>query len=385
MIFSQGVNSGRKDWFKDFFSLSICLFIAFTLFFPVLFINKLIFASIILTYLAYVLFVKDKIPNIITPILLVSIFSMGFLYGVIKGGIDMGLSIQFLFSTTILFLLYPILQFKIDVTSYIKKISTLYALASILLALFSYYNLIELNVVLFLTKYALIASGYRDFLGFNQYFSHIGTVPFLVIPLYLFLADKTSNKVWKFLNITILIVTIYLSSSRALYLTSFLVFILTFYNSFENKSKVVVGTFIAFISIAVFLFLYSNTMIFNLNEYSNSIKLGHLLSAFKQIDIRQLLIGNGLGSIYFSEGAGRLTAHTELTYVDLIRYFGVIYSFLILVFLIFPRTLILKSRSTEFLIFLLYLIVSATNPTLFNSYGLIVVLWYWNQILGEPL
>ena len=350
-----------------------------------LFINKLFFTLIALTYSIFILSSREKIPKIFAPVLLIIIFILGFLNGVLNFRIDFRLSIQFLFSISILFLIYPILHFNIDIEFIIKKISFIYALVSVLLALIINNPILNNSFLMFLEKYTLIASGYRNILGFNQYFFHMGTVPFLILPLYLFLVEKQTNIIKKYFSVLVIFIAIYLSSSRALYMVSFFVFVLVIYERFDNNSKIIVGTIMIIMTVLFLVFLFTNTVFFDMGEYSNSVKSGHLLSAIDQLDIKQLLIGDGLGSIYFSRGVSRLTAHTELTYVDLIRYFGVIFSFLITVFMIFPRRKTRVFRIMDRIVFCLYLLLSASNPTLFNSYGLIVVLWYWGKSLGKSI
>jgi hypothetical protein len=78
-------------------------------------------------------------------------------------------------------------------------------------------------------------------------------------------------------------------------------------------------------------------------------------------------------------------AHTEITPLDMARYFGVVLATLLYFTIVFP-TLRLKrygGRNRIWLIaFLLYLVLSATNPVMFNSYGMLVVLWYWSKLIG---
>ena len=53
---------------------------------------------------------------------------------------------------------------------------------------------------------------------------------------------------------------------------------------------------------------------------------------------------------------------------------GIIYS------LIFPKFLYLNINHIKYLfIFILYVLMSMTNPILFNSMGGLVILWYWCQ------
>ena len=104
------------------------------------------------------------------------------------------------------------------------------------------------------------------------------------------------------------------------------------------------------------------------------------------------MVGDGLASYYYSTGTQMLMAHTEITLMDHCRYFGVPLSFALWAMLLLPKTGELKKNwkqwkiwqmKEETLVFLLYLFFAQTNPVLFNSFGLVAVLWYWNVWLKK--
>ena len=115
-------------------------------------------------------------------------------------------------------------------------------------------------------------------------------------------------------------------------------------------------------------------------------KLGHFESFIDSSNFINLLFGNGLAAKYFSKGTNSVLAHTEITPVDMIRYLGVVLAFLLYFVIIFPTKRInayFGNNILYIIIFLIYVLNSMTNPTMFNSYGLLVVLWYWYKILKE--
>jgi hypothetical protein len=71
--------------------------------------------------------------------------------------------------------------------------------------------------------------------------------------------------------------------------------------------------------------------------------------------------------------------------MDMARFFGVPLM-LILFFVLFFPTSDTKSYGgenlTRVLIFSLYVGISLTNPVLFNSFGLLFVVWYWSNVLS---
>ena len=123
------------------------------------------------------------------------------------------------------------------------------------------------------------------------------------------------------------------------------------------------------------------------DEESNSIKIGHLVSFFNIIDWKMLIFGQGLGSYFFTEGYGVVVSQTEITWMDAIRFFGLPLSIVLLMLLFFPvRNVPLNSSfSSCRVIMLLYIIMSMSNPVLLNSFGFLVVLWYWSVITRDQL
>jgi len=129
--------------------------------------------------------------------------------------------------------------------------------------------------------------------------------------------------------------------------------------------------------------LLATTTIFSSEEVSNAAKIGHFNSFLDALSVSGALFGNGLGSYYFSSGKGLFTAHTELTPIDLARYLGIPLAITFYGLLLLPVSRLSRYRGEQFLFsfgFLLFLVLSITNPTLLNSYGMVVVVWYWAKM-----
>ena len=144
--------------------------------------------------------------------------------------------------------------------------------------------------------------------------------------------------------------------------------------------------------LAFFVFLCCNyTSFFSLEDRSNSVKIGHAISYFNQLNLKQAFLGDGLGSFYYTNYSPeeiRLLAQTEVTFLDHCRYFGIPLSIVVWGSMVIPKCTgfstdwknwkIWKMKE-ELTILLIYFIWAQLNPVLFNSFGLIIVLWYWNQ------
>jgi hypothetical protein len=139
------------------------------------------------------------------------------------------------------------------------------------------------------------------------------------------------------------------------------------------------------LAIIILAYLLSQTNIFSSNEFSNQIKIGHIESFMENINVKNFLIGDGLGSYYFSKGVNGMLAHTEITPMDMLRYLGFILTPFLYCAILFPSKVIRNylDNKVYFLLFILYLIASLTNPIMFNSFGLLIVLWYWQKIINS--
>jgi hypothetical protein len=149
--------------------------------------------------------------------------------------------------------------------------------------------------------------------------------------------------------------------------------------------------FVILLSIPVILiglyFILFNTTILDSSDVSNNVKFGHITSFFDNLNIVNFFIGDGLASYYYSKGTAKITAHTEVTPVDMLRYFGFILTPILYAVITFPKRkhILTEKNKVYFIIFGLWLLNSFTNPIMFNSYGLIVILWYWSKILEKEI
>ncbi len=121
-------------------------------------------------------------------------------------------------------------------------------------------------------------------------------------------------------------------------------------------------------------------------EASNTIKYGHLVS-FQQLfehNPLYLLVGQGIGTHFYSQGFHSFTYKTEWTYLELLRSYG-LFALLILFTLLYPFSRLWRYRKYSFCFGLMgtyvaYLLVAGTNPLLVSSTGMIVVLSIYSYI-----
>ena len=77
---------------------------------------------------------------------------------------------------------------------------------------------------------------------------------------------------------------------------------------------------------------------------------------------------------------------TEITILDSVRYFGV-FTFIWLWLLILNPSIMCGKFASKIDfrvgIFIGYVILSISNPVLFNSFGMFVLVWYWSLFFSK--
>lgn len=139
----------------------------------------------------------------------------------------------------------------------------------------------------------------------------------------------------------------------------------------------------------------------NPTEASNSVKLEHWNSYLAEFEAHPsyLLIGEGADTEFYSSGFEEKTTITELTYMELLRNFGIPVAMLLIAGLLWPLVWLAGGRARAAGISYLgvpygvYLLMSASNPLLLNTTGMLVVISIWGAVLmvrqrasaGQPL
>jgi hypothetical protein len=147
----------------------------------------------------------------------------------------------------------------------------------------------------------------------------------------------------------------------------------------KNKG---VGTLLVLFAMGALVVLFATELqaFFDPTEESNSIKLA-LLDDFSRIfsDPVNLIFGRGLGSYETWTARGsRYEYASELTYLDMVRNFGLPGAVIVLGLLLFPVWHAFsanRSRLTKAIAigFVFYLGMCASNPNLFSSMGILIL------------
>lgn len=227
----------------------------------------------------------------------------------------------------------------------------------------------------------------RDFVeGAATMTFSLGTAPFLFVPWCIVTVRLIRKR--RFIDLFWLFfygLGICLSGQRGLLVISLAFLFVSFVYLTKIRVRILLSIILIVIIALSLPVLMAKTSIFSSDEISNAVKIGHFNSFWAQLDFERGLFGNGLATYYYSSGRGAFVAHTELTPIDFARYLGIPMDIVFYCLLLFPTKFISNYRGDKGLFsfgFFLFLVMSLTNPTLVNSYGMLCVLWYWAKIKG---
>ena len=115
---------------------------------------------------------------------------------------------------------------------------------------------------------------------------------------------------------------------------------------------------------------------------SNAIKLGHLRSYEREFSEKPsvLLWGEGANTTFYSEGSQDWVSVSEVTYVELVRVFGLPMTILFIAGLMWIA-LALFAEGTLYiaLAYVAYLAITVLDPLLISSTGMLVICAMWKQ------
>ena len=310
-----------------------------------------------------------------------------FLYSfVISFGFEVkeALRIQLFLSTIILFLIYFIDVFRVDMDKVALIAGGVLCIGTIFLMFSILYNVNAVSV--FFKNYGGGSRGVRDVGNGVQDFFRLGGVTFLFVSISIVL-KKLFLKVSlvNFILLVLFLFTVVLSSARSLLVGVFLILVFLTLKKMKPMTLLIVLCSSIFCFVFVAFFTDFSIAMFSRSDEGTSHKIKHALSFIDWTNNYNLLFGEGLASLYFSMASNVFTPQTEITLLDNIRYFGIVLTIVFYLALLFPSFSIAPwkvDNGFPLVVMLIYILMSLTNPMLVNSVGFIVVLWYWSEILN---
>lgn len=215
--------------------------------------------------------------------------------------------------------------------------------------------------------------GFRQFGELTTPMIFYKTSPLIVFAIAFYL-NKKANLTNVVLSLICTLALVF-SGTRANMFAAVILLVFAYMINFKNKFALKI---ILVSTLIILLFPMWSSFVSNFldpNEYSNEIKLGHIrsyIAAFSS-DSLVLLIGQGIGSGFYSDAFGEITNQTELVYLDFLRHYGLLVFIIILIALYLPVIKIWSKSKIKALSYGLYLIIAGTNPLIVSSTGMIAI------------
>lgn len=320
------------------------------------------------------------------PHILIVLLSMlaGYLLAEIQGNsLDEEVLIATIKSIVPLLLLLYIKQFDFVKSSITPALITTIVLSTLFILAISN-PLFEKAIWYFVRAHDnMIMMTRRSFLGikfFGMYGKTLMAMTFALYFVYYHALNQSRHKFVYCIMSLVLTMAFLISGSRSTMLLPFaLLGIAVYYRIIRTTtSKYILLPFIGLLAVALLLFIL--VLAGETNEASNVIKYAHLYSYKELFEAHPeyLLIGQGPGSAFYSEGFGKMTTITEWTYLELIRNYG-LFSLPIFGVFAYPLVRLFPYRNdhlTQGILFayVLYLLIAGTNPLLLSSTGMIMIL-----------
>lgn len=363
---------------RIFRKVFLFLFVLSCIIFPasdIILSKKILFAiNILLFCIEFCMMPKKPMLNCNEFIRTFVILLIPLTFSIFTDSVTFNTALFFMITVFTLLITFPAHQYAEEYFRYFMISANILAV----LTLFLSYNYLTSGWNIWTVIYNLLNSGFigiREFSGIRFTMVHFRTAPIFIISFSLYFISFINKPQFKNLFLLLLHgLAIFFTASRGIMLFAFIsVLMISFYERKRFRYAIIFDIlFITVIFGIIYILLYTN--LFSVSEKSNSIKIGHFNSFIQFINDDPLILlwGKGTGSAYYTEGFKGIYSQTELTYLDMIRYFGIPVTILFVLCMAFP------TRHTVLSVpFLLYYIDAATNPLIFCSTGMLIISMYF--------
>ncbi|MBD3749611.1 MAG: hypothetical protein IE931_08950 [Sphingobacteriales bacterium] len=343
------------------------------------------------------IFLKTKYPIKFTNdffficVIFIFIPFIGISFALIQQNLDdYTFAVGFIKSAVTIFLIMILYDLKINLSYSLFKFSLLIPIIIIPI----YVSLlIDSNLIIQINEYVkskdIAKFSRRNFYGYEIIMLYYRTSPLLVFPLAFYMNAFLYGKKKKisFIFSGIFLFTLILSGTRANMLAGVTIIVFCLFSYLIKKKNKFPLVFMTLISIYIII-TFIRTLSFKQTDESSHIKSEHLnsyISLFEQ-NPHYLLFGSGLGSKFYSSGNGYYVSQTELTYLDLIRWFGIPITLIFLLLILYPviylssNKLINNKNSNLIIAYFSYLFIAGTNPLLVSSTGMLAIITMYSSV-----
>lgn len=338
------------------------------------------FLLFLFTFLLYIAVNKSINVYLIAFQSVIILFgAYGSLIGIMNGG-DFSFSLSMFSATAFVLCMSPILYYIKYFERSVVIVSNLFVCFLIFLMLV-HFGLISNESVNWIVSYlnydvknAMIT--WRDFLGFRVPMVYYKSVVLLIVSIAIMseFSQKEMILYKKFLLYTFIFM-LAISGTRTNMVVSFLILLLIFINQNGNAKKT---SFIIFLSIPILLYL-SIDLIFLKDTGENLVKSRNFIDYINLISLpKYILFGDGFGTLFYSSVHAENVLNTELVYLDIFRWFGILPGVLFLLFLLFPCYVFIVRKKLNLLgCYFGYFLIMGSNPLLLSSTGMFLVSYFF--------
>ncbi len=333
---------------------------------------------------------RKRIPRI-RPELLLYVLALGIILPLlsvlvyfIRGGLFNELFYGFNFLKSYLFLGLALLLSaeKIDLQKPLSVVLSLLSIAIIVIGKIAssssaaYFFLWEFG-----HKYQVLYLGQRQYGNFRYMYTYFISSPILVMALayfsYQVLHTKARARFWNICLLVLNMVGMFRAGTRNDMIASAAVPMVVF---FWYSTKKIKFAAVAFIAIGIMIGLYPKVIVdlFSTKDISNSVRV-HLVSDYKTIlsNPTDFLAGQGVGSYFISSTRTDYISISEVSYLELLREYGLLLYIPFLLLLMLPLVRLLNSQYRSyhylFLAFGFYLLMGVSDPMLVSSDGMCIL------------
>lgn len=297
-------------------------------------------------------------------------------------------------------LFYPIIrQYRIDFVKMVIHVLTAMAYFIVIMGLLDLIGFISVYDNPYLmwladSQNAMVGKGSHLPIGF-AIFMKASPMIFLGIA-YSFLNPKSffapySFTKIKYVNTAVMCMALVLSGTRA---NMFLcLFFAAFCAVYQIKSQVKRNTFI-FAMVVLLLFFLGDGSLFNSvvdmfvrKASSDAVRndtLDSILNVWKENPLG-LFFGSGYSATFYNTGRGEYVSSVEISYWNLLRQVGLFMFIPMMAMYLYPAMKMLKEQKNTLIIlgYVAYLAVAYTNPLLYSSTGMTVLLFMYCLCFGD--
>lgn len=230
----------------------------------------------------------------------------------------------------------------------------------------------------------------RSFIGIRIFCMYLkSTVAFLMVygfVLYNVFCEKKLRL--PYILICLIMLHLFLiSGTRSSMLLPILLACIIFFIYRRNGRYMRYITYPAVLVFCVLFFVLLTVLLMETDEPSNFIKYGHLTS-YKNLfneHPEYLLFGQGPATEFYTIGFRCMALKTEWTYLELLRNYGlfclpIMYVLLRPIFTLIKLALRHDSALAILVTYIIYLVIAGTNPLLFSSTGMLIILSVYSYI-----